>query len=74
MIHCEGAHELDSKGMGVPGLDFQKFASRYNVIEVGYLKVAVHLITILAVRGTQPITKGQNFINNPCPINTMVTW
>jgi len=31
-----GAHELDSKGMGVPGLDFQKFASRYNVIEANY--------------------------------------
>jgi len=31
-----GAHELDSKGMGVPGLDFQKFSSRYNVIEANY--------------------------------------
>ena len=37
---------------------------------VGYLIVAVHHITILAVRRTQPITKSQNFINNPCPIAT----
>ena len=25
------------------------------------------------MRRTQPITKGQNFFNNPCPIATMVT-
>ena len=26
------------------------------------------------MRRTQPITKGQIFFNNPCPIGTMVTW
>ena len=29
-----GAPELNSKGMNVPGLEFQCFTSRYNVIEV----------------------------------------
>ena len=32
------------------------------------------IMELPAVRRTQPITKGKNFFNNPCPIATMVTW
>ncbi len=33
---CVGSEELISRGMGVPGLEFQCFTSRYNVVEVPY--------------------------------------
>ena len=32
------------------------------------------IMELPAVRRTQPITIGKNFLNNPCPIATMVTW
>ena len=31
-------------------------------------------VGVYAVRRTQPITKGQNFVNNPYSIAPMVRW
>ena len=41
---------------------------------VGRTQQRARQVNLPAARRTQPITIGQNFFNNPCPIATMVTW
>jgi hypothetical protein len=36
-ISFVGSKEIDSKGMNVPGLDFQCLTTRYNVVEANWL-------------------------------------
>ena len=40
----EGAREIDSKGMNVPGLDFQCLTTRDNVVEANWVSGRLHVI------------------------------
>jgi len=74
-----GSKEIDSKGMNVPGLDFQCLTTRYNVVEANWLagKVAasggISVLDLHYHLQTQTARRNKDGIHWSSSINRLVT-